>query len=151
MSTLEESIKALAESNVALAKAQTYYADTINKFGLKINEANGEAGSTQAAEKTTTEKPKGETAAAKKKRQAEEAAAAAKNKEADDGFGEEAQETFTADDVKAKLMAVKNAAGDKAPALAIIKEYGYNAIPEVKEKDYAAVVRDCDTWLEENA
>lgn len=151
MSTLEESIKALAESNVALAKAQTYYADTINKFGLKINEANGEAGATpgKSTEKATE---KAETPAQRKKREAAEAAEAAKGKDSDgfDDEPEQATEALTADDVKKKLFEVKDAAGDKQPALDIIGEYGYKAIPEVKEKDYAKVVKDCNTWLKEN-
>ena len=37
--------------------------------------------------------------------------------------------------MKEALIAVKDAAGDKAAALNILREFGYTGIPSVQEKD----------------
>ena len=55
----------------------------------------------------------------------------------------EVPEKLTADQVKAKLLEVRDAYGDKAPALKIINDLGYNAIPDVKAADYQKVEEIC--------
>lgn len=149
--SLEESMKDLAESNRELAKAQRYYAGVIEKFGLKVESDN--TGKTPAPAASTPEKaPKTETAAQKKAREKAEKEAKAK-KDEDDGFGDEPEQQdeqededeipseLTLDIVKAKLFEVKDAYGDKTPALAIIQKLGYDAIPNVKAKDFEKVYR----------
>lgn len=170
MSTLEESLKALADSNTALAKSNialvasqdglaVKYDSMIDAYNNFVENAGGDIVKVpvKGAEKAPEKEKPTETAAARKKREAAEAAAAAeaaKGKDGDgfdDDAGEEAAEALTADDVKKKLFAVKDAnGGDKSAALEIIGKFGYAAIPEVKEKDYAKVVKACDKWLEDN-
>ena len=121
-----------------LAVAMTRYADVVEKYGLKIEGAN-------TAKAEVADKP-----AAKGK-------AAADN----DGFGEDedkpaakgkAKKALTHDDVKAKLLEVKEAnGGDKQAAIDIISEYGYAGIPSIKEKDFEAIFADAEKWLEDNA
>ncbi len=153
MSTLEESLKLLAESNVTLAKAQTYYADTINKFGLKIEKANEGKTPNPDGEATgsSAPPPKAETAAQKKKREAAESAAreeetGEEETGEDDGFGEEeeekgAPENISAEDVRAILLKVRDKFGDKSHAIDICKKFGYKGIPDIKEKDYEKVFK----------
>ena len=139
--SLEESMKDLAESNRELAAAQRYYAGVIEKFGLKVESENeGKAPAAAAAAKES--KP----AAGKGKSKPADPPAAAKE---DDGFGDdeggedEIPKELNADIIKAKLFEVKDAYGDKAVALKIIQDLGYNAIPDVKAKDYEKVYKLC--------
>lgn len=136
----------LEQSMEKLAEAMTYYADTIKKFGLKVETDNGET------------KPKAKTEEAEPKKKVGRPAGSAKSKAdaEDDGFGgEDNEDEVTLDVVKAKLMSVKEAAGDKAPALKIIGKYGYNALGELQGddevKNYAKIVADCEKWLKANA
>lgn len=156
--SLEESMKALAESNLKLAAAQEHYAGVIEKFGSLVvaSPGAGTAAATPAAAAETTGKPL--TAAQKKKAEKEAAEKAAADKAAaggdgfggdGDGFGDEGGEAggdepevpekLTGDQVKAKLLEVRDAYGDKAPALKIINDLGYAAIPDVKPADYKKV------------
>ena len=152
--SLEESMKELAESNLKLAKSFDRYADVIQKFGLKIE--NDNAGKTPAGDAEPEEKPAGK-AAGKGKPAGKAAGKPAAGKGDDDGFGDEEEKPagkakkLTHDDVKAKLLEIRDAAEDKEPALAIIREYGYDSIPTIKEKDYAAIFADAEKWLEDNA
>ena len=59
--------------------------------------------------------------------------------EAGGGDEPEVPEKLTGDQVKAKLLEVRDAYGDKAPALKIINDLGYAAIPDVKPADYKKV------------
>lgn len=150
--SLEESIKALAESNLKLAAAQEHYASVIEKFGSLAVATSGEA--------ATAATPAKEPAAAKGGKGAKGGKAAAKTEPAadaaaagdgfggdDDGFGggggdgdePEVPEKLTGDQVKAKLLEARDAYGDKAPALKIINDLGYAAIPDVKPADYKKV------------
>lgn len=164
--SFEESLKTLADSNLRLAAAMDKYADTITKFGLKVEEAN-----TGAAEEATDEetarlqyedrkknamlsagsageekKPRGRPAKAKPEPTPEPEV-----EEEDDGFGDDDDEVeedkpLTAEVIKNELKAVRDAAG-KDKALAIIQKLGYKAIPEIKEKDYKAVHDACQKIL----
>lgn len=150
--SLEQSMLALAESNLKLAAAQEHYASVIEKFGSLAVATNGEA--------ATAAPPAKEPAAAKGGKGAKGGKAAAKTEPAadaaaagdgfggdDDGFGggeaggdePEVPEKLTGDQVKAKLLEVRDAYGDKAPALKIINDLGYAAIPDVKPADYKKV------------
>ena len=152
--SLEESMKSLAESNLKLAAAQERYAGVIEKFGSLVVATNGEAATVATPAKTdkppTAAEKKAAAAAAKK---AAEAAAAASDgfggdDAGSDGFGgddaggegePEVPEKLTSDQVKAKLLEVRDAYGDKAPALKIINDLGYSAIPDVKPADFKKV------------
>jgi hypothetical protein len=137
--SLEDSMAKLADSNLKLAQSLDNYAATIDKYGLKIAADNGDA-----AAAPVVDKPRGRG----KKADAPAPAPAGDGFSDDDaGFGDDAAavpEKITADMMKAKLIEVRDAYGDKAPALKIINAYGYNAIPEVKPADYAKVWADCD-------
>lgn len=155
--SLEQSMIALAESNLKLAAAQEHYAGVIEKFGsLVVASPGAGTAATPASAAETTGKPL--TAAQKKKAEKEAAEKAAAEKAAaggdgfggdGDGFGDEGGEAggdepevpekLTGDQVKAKLLEVRDAYGDKAPALKIINDLGYAAIPDVKPADYKKV------------
>ena len=151
--SLEDSMKALAESNLKLAAAQERYAGVIEKFGSLVVASPGAAAADTSAKTEAAGKPL--TAAQKKKAEKEAADKAATEAAAggdggfgdDDGFGNEGAggdepevpEKLTADQVKAKLLEVRDAYGDKAPALKIINDLGYSAIPDVKPADFKKV------------
>ena len=153
--SLEQSMLALAESNLKLAAAQEHYAGVIEKFGSLVVASAGDAAPAAAAASTKTDaapattgkgKGKGGKAAAKTEPAADAAAAGDGFGGDDDGFGGEAggdepevPEKLTGDQVKAKLLEVRDAYGDKAPALKIINDLGYAAIPDVKPADYKKV------------
>ena len=131
-----------------LAVAMTRYADVVEKYGLKIEGAN-------TAKAEVADKP------AAKGKAADKPAAKGKAAADNDGFGEDedkpaakgkAKKALTHDDVKAKLLEVKEAnGGDKQAAIDIISEYGYAGIPSIKEKDFEAIFADAEKWLEDNA
>lgn len=150
--SIEEALKENAAASLELAKAMRFYAETINKYGLKIEQANtGEEPAASTTSKTTTGAR--ETAAQKKAREKAEAAAAAAAEEGDDdGFGSAEPEgdeepELTADTVKAILLQVRDKHEDKGPALAIIAKFGYKAIPDIKPKDYAAIYKAAEKEL----
>ena len=149
--SLEDSMKTLAESNLKLAAAMDNYAATIEKFGSMVVAQPGDAPAAATekaapAEKAPATKGKGRGKAATK------AEPEAKADDDDAGFGEddgfdgeaEVPEKLTGDQVKAKLLEVRDAYGDKAPALKIINDLGYNAIPDVKAADYQKVWAACE-------
>lgn len=148
----EESLRALAESNAKLAAANlqlaesmSTYAATIEKYSTGIVSAatgvtvvNNDPAPADKPAKATRGKA-GKVAEPEKKKEPE-----------DDGFdddGEEAETALDYDTVKASLMQVKDKFGDKSHALAIIKEYGYNALAEIQEKDYADIYADAQKKL----
>ena len=147
--SLEESMKALAESNLKLAAAQEHYAGVIEKFGSLVVASPGAAAADTPTKTEAAGKPL--TAAQKKKAEKEAADKAAAGGDGgfgdDDGFGNEGAggdepevpEKLTSDQVKAKLLEVRDAYGDKAPALKIINDLGYSAIPDVKPADFKKV------------
>ncbi len=150
--SLEQSMIALAESNLKLAAAQEHYAGVIEKFGSLVVATNGEAATVAAPAKEPAaakggKGAKGGKAAAKAEPAADAAAAGDGFGGDDDGFGggdaggdePEVPEKLTGDQVKAKLLEVRDAYGDKAPALKIINDLGYAAIPDVKPADYKKV------------
>lgn len=134
--SFEESLKALADSNLRLAAAMDKYADTITKFGLKVEEANtGKAEETEEEAPVAEKKPRGRPAKAKPEPTPEPEV-----EDEDDGFGEEEEEE-AAIDFAAVKQALKDVAAKvgKEKALKIMHDRGYKAIPEIKEKDYKAV------------
>lgn len=148
MKTLAESNNKLAESHNKLAAAMTHYAEVIQEHSRLVAVSGGEEPAkapAAAASKPTAAKGKGKGKAADPE---------PKNND-DDGFGDEGgdeseiPDKITADQIKAKLIAVKDAYGDKAPALAIIQKLGYEAIPDVKPADYKKVWIACDKALAE--
>lgn len=148
--SLEESMKELAESNLTLAKSLSRYAEVVEKYGLKIESANSGGGAEPEGKPEKALKEEKQTAAQKKAA----AAAAAKAGKDDDGFDDKPSKKtkkLTHDDVKAKLLEIRDAAGDKQPALDLIGEHGYSAIPDIQEKDFDAIFADATKWLEDNA
>jgi len=98
----------------------------------------GKVGGGAAAPAAKTEAPKGETAAAKKKREAEEAAAAAAA----------AAPKATRADVNALLIKIKDTFS-KEDAQAVFKEFGYEAMSKIEEKDFDAVLAAAEAKLVE--
>lgn len=148
--SLEESMKELAESNLTLAKSLSRYAEVVEKYGLKIESANNGGAEPEGKPEKA---PKEEKQTPAQKKAAEKAAAAAKAGKDDDGFDDKPPKKtkkLTHDDVKAKLLEIRDAAGDKQPALDLIGEHGYSAIPDIQEKDFDAIHADAVKWLEEN-
>lgn len=136
--SLEKSMELLAESNIKLAEAQQAVAAKYDEM-IAFFAANKD-GAAPAAKKADEEekpaKPATKKAAKRGRPKKEEKPAD------DDGFGEgdDAQEEITFDQVKAQLLAVRDAhGGDKAPAVALLKDHGYRAIPEIQEKDYRSI------------
>lgn len=97
----------------------------------------GKVGGGAASPAPKTEAPKGETAAAKKKREAEEAAAAAAA----------AAPKATRADVNALLIKIKDTFS-KEDAQAVFKEFGYEAMSKIEEKDFDAVLAAAEAKLE---
>jgi hypothetical protein len=134
----------LAEANLTLAKALTYYADTVNKFGLKIEKGNeGRAPVAEQEEEAPVaeKKPRG--------RPKKEAEPAPEVEEEDDGFGDEDEGEDDAVDfekVKGALKALRDA-GQKDKALKIMNDKGYKTIPDIKEKDFKAIYDACQKLL----
>lgn len=158
--SLEESMEKLADSNLKLAAAQTRYADVIEKFGLKIEQSNegktpaGDAGaSTSGKEEKPAGKGRGRPAGSTNKPKTEPE----KNEgDDDDGFGDEgdgdeeikAPDDLTHEQVKKKLLEAKDACGgDKEPALDVIRKYGYDTIPSVKEKHFDQIWVDAEKLI----
>lgn len=150
--SFEKSVEALAESNLRLADAMNKYADVIDKYALKIEAVGGDVAKAAAAETSSgkkggDDKPTPAKGGRGKKAAAEPPADAGGD---DDGFGgaddfdSGVPDKLTGDQVKAKLLEVRDAYGDKAPALKIINALGYNAIPDVKPADYAKVWTECE-------
>ena len=143
--SIEKSLESLAESNNALAKAMTYYAGVIEKNAMNVYSI--AQGATPPAADPAPAAPEKPTKPAKAKKYADPPPPASD----DDGFGDDGLDdtpaNLTADQIKAKLIEVKDAYGDKAPALEIIGRFGYNAIPEVQPKDYAAVWKACNAKI----
>ena len=153
--SLEQSMLTLAESNLKLAAAQEHYASVIQQFGsLVVASAGDGATATPAKTEAATPAAKGK---GKGKGKAE-TTPAPETKGDDTGFGDdegfgneggdenetEVPDQLTSDQVKAKLLEVRDAYGDKAPALKIINDLGYSAIPDVKPADFKKVWVACD-------
>ena len=138
----------LEDSMNNLARAMDRYADVIEKYGTMALVANGEGG--QAGTATTTKAA--EPAAPKSKGGRPKKEDVKTDAPAGDGFGGDgfggdepsAPDNITADSMKAKLLEVRDAHGDKQPALDIIGKYGYAAIPDIKPADYKKIWIDCE-------
>ena len=151
--SLEESMKALAESNLKLAAAQEHYAGVIEKFGSLVVASAGDGAAAATPAKTDAAPAAKGGKGSKGGKGKTDPAPETKNDDAgfgdDDGFGgedgePEVPEKLTADQVKAKLLEVRDAYGDKAPALKIINDLGYSAIPDVKPADFKKVWTACE-------
>ena len=149
--SLEKSMELLAESNIKLAEAQTKLAEAQQAVAAKddglIAPAAAEKGDAATPEKDepeeATKKAPAKKAAKRGRPKKEEA------KSEDDGFGDE-DEAVTFDQVKAQLLAVRDAhGGDKAPAVALLKDHGYRAIPEIQEKDYRSIFDAAQKLIDE--
>lgn len=144
-----------------LAKAMNRYADVIEKHGVSVvSKANGSGGeeeesggkptTTSKATKSTTSKASGK--ASNK--------GADKDEGDDDGLGGgdggkatgkgKAKKALTFDEVKAKLLEVKELGGREAAA-EIFGEYGYSSLNNVQEKDYQSIFDDAVKYLDDNA
>lgn len=153
--SLEESMKELAESNTKLAKALNRYADVIetNGVGVVSQAAKGKAAADEEDEPAP--KAKGKAAAAEKPAAKSKAKAAAADED-DDGLDSKpapkgkAKKAITFDEVKAKLLEVKEIGGREAAA-EIFGEYGYSSLNNVQEKDYQAIFDDAVKYLDDNA
>lgn len=133
--SLEQSMQALADANLKLATALEFYADTVNKYGLKITEANENP---KADAPTEDAKPRG-----RGRPKATPAPEPTPEPEPEvDAFGEDEEEieqkTITQADVKNILKQVRDQV-DMPTALAILSKFGYRAIPEVAPKDFEAI------------
>lgn len=140
-----------------LAKAMNRYADVIETNGVAVvsQAASGgeeSGGKTTKATKTTTTKASGK---------ASNKGAADKDEGDDDGLGggdggkatgkgNKTKKALTFDEVKAKLLEVKELGGREAAA-EIFGEYGYSSLNNVQEKDYQAIFDDAVKYLDDNA
>lgn len=142
--SLEDSMKALADSNLELAAAMKGYTKAIVENAKLVVTSGGDA----APEKPTTGKTT--TTKGKGKGKGETPPPGDGLGDEDDGFADggssasNVPKKITADQIKAKLLEVRDAYGDKAPALKIIQDLGYAAIPDVKPADYEKVWIACD-------
>jgi hypothetical protein len=135
--SLEDSMKDLAESNRELAKAQKYYAGVIEKFGLKVENDNGEKTDKPAAEDKKPGRPKGST---------KPKPAPVEEEEEDDGLGgdeaeeeeEEEESSISADEVKAKLKELGEAT-ERSVASAIFRDMGFKSFPDIPDNKLQAV------------
>lgn len=160
--SLEDAMLKQAAASEKLAAAFNRYADVVEKFGLKIEQEN--EGKTAAASEGKAEKTKPEPE--EKKSRGRPAGSTNKPKqepepekdEGDDGFGDDnddsegeeikAPEDLTHEQVKKKLLEAKDACGgEKEPALAIIRKYGYDTIPSVKEKHFDQIWVDAEKLI----
>lgn len=146
--SIEQAMLKQAEAAEKLADAMNRYADVVEKYGLKL-ETENKGKATVADQEKAGAKATGSKATGAK-------ATGSKAKSDDDGFGDDKptkpkpKKTVSVDDAKALLLKVKNVAGDKQPALDIIAEFGYSKLPEVQEKDAAAIAEKAQEWLDEN-
>lgn len=158
--SLEESMTTLAESNLKLAKALSRYADVIEANGVavvsKANTGSGEGdeGGGKASGKTTTSKATKATSKTSNK-------GGDKDEGDDDGLGGDGgkstgkggkttKKALTFDEVKAKLLEVKELGGREAAA-EIFGEYGYSSLNNVQEKHYQDIYDDAQKYLDDNA
>ena len=131
--SMEESMKALAESNNNLAESQNKLADTMGRYADVI-ERNAALVVTNGGQ--LVEKPKADAEPEKKPR----GKAKAEDKPKDDDLGKAPK--LTEDEVKGKLLELRDLHDDKAPALKILGEYGYESFNDLKPADFQAVYDD---------
>lgn len=158
--SLEKSMELLAESNTKLAEAQSALAEAQQAVAGKYDEmiaffAANKAAKEEEPEKKAAKEEEPEKKAAPAKKAAKRGRPKKEEKPAeDDGFGEEEeteeQDDLTFDQVKKQLLAVRDAyGGDKAPAVKLIRDHGYKAIPEIQEKDYRAIYDAAQKLIDE--
>lgn len=148
--SIEESMKAQADAMNNLANAMNRYAGVMeaiannNPSHIVAPAAGSEANTPPETAAATETKRRGrKPAAAAAADTAPPAAAAA---EADpfgddgDAFGEEPK-TYTAEDIRALVIKLKNQ--DKDAALAVLKAVGVSTLGQIGEKDYQKVVDLC--------
>ena len=147
--SLEQAMEKQAAAMEKQAAAMERHADAMNHYASVIEKnaalvvANGgqlrAAAGGDEAKAGSVEKPQ----TAKEKKAAKEAADKAAAAAADnDGFDDEpagAPKDLTIDKVKAKLFEVKDAYGDKTPALKIATDLGYPSINDIKPVDFEKV------------
>lgn len=144
--SLEDSMKALADSNIVLAKALTGYAEvvTANTEVLKSIHASGGVAFVGASEAVAA----GAADAAGKpgrKPRTTPAASTPEPEPENDPFADDEPETakeLTADDIKALLLKVRDKGGEKkneAAARKIMEAVGAASIGKIAPKDYAKV------------
>ena len=139
---LTAAIEANTAAMLALAEARKSGTPASQGTDVKDNDVKAEKAekADAKAEKADAKAEKAEKAAAKKaaaEKAAAEKAAAEKEDDGldgDDGLDAGGKE-YTLAEMKDALIAVKDAAGDKAAALNILREFGYTGIPSVQEKD----------------
>lgn len=140
-----------------LAKAMNRYADVIEKHGVSVvSKASGgeeEESTSKTSNKATTTKATKTTSKTSNK-------GADKEEGDDDGLGDSGKSTgkggkstkkaLTFDEVKAKLLEVKELGGREAAA-EIFGEYGYSSLNNVQEKHYQEIFDDAVKYIEDNA
>lgn len=159
MAALAEANKALAASNLKLVESQERVAELYEGMTEAYNNcvANGGEGqvvklpaaasAAKADAATSTGKKPGRP---KKDAKKDDAPPADDGMGEDDGFGDDGDDATPAldfDTVKAELLKVRDKFGDKSHALAIIKEFGYSALPDIQEKDFAAIYKKAQAKL----
>lgn len=122
-----------------LASAMNRYADVIEKNGVQVVSVADTSAAAPKDKKPAGRPPK--------------AAAESKKDDTgldddDDGLGGEEEPTYTIDDVKGKLVALRNQTGDKDASLKIMKEFGYAKVGDIKEKDFAKIIAKVDKMLD---
>lgn len=141
-----------------LAKAMNRYADVIETNGVAVvSQAkpgkSDDEGDTKSSGKTTTKATKTTSKTSNK--------GADKDEGDDDGLGGDGgkstgkggkttKKALTFDEVKAKLLEVKELGGREAAA-EIFGEYGYSSLNNVQEKHYQDIYDDAQKYLDENA
>ena len=144
--SLEDSMKELADSNRELAAAMKGYTKAITENARLV--VTGAAEPAEAATPAKAPPAKSTPAKGKGKGKTEtppdDGLGGDDDGFADGGSNADVPKKITADMVKAKLLEVRDAYGDKAPALKIIQDLGYAAIPDVKPADFEKVWIACD-------
>lgn len=128
MEAVAASNEALAASNDRLAKAMDNYAGVIEKNAALVVSNGGQL----------AEKPKTEAAAAEPEKRTR-GKAKTEDAKKDDDLG---KAKLTEDEVKGKLLELRDLHDDKAPALKILGEYGYESFNDLKPADFQAVYDD---------
>ena len=130
MSSIEEAIIEFAKSITTLAESNHRVADTneavVEKYERLIALQGGEA-----APAPTKPAGKGGRPAGAKNKPKEEP-------QEDDGLGGTAPDSVTFDEMKAKLVELREATDVAAPR-ALMKKFGAGNVAEIKEEDYQAV------------
>jgi hypothetical protein len=142
MSTIEESITDFAKSLTTLAKALDSVSDKM-QMSVESHERLADRYEQLLAVQGTSpappadEKPKGKPGRPPKAKEAPPPV----EEEEDDGLGDDAPaaSTLTRDDVKAKLVELREVTEDKLAPRKVMEKFGASNVAEIKDEDFQGV------------